>query len=118
MSTTTSPSSWSPPPAPCFEINFDGAVFKESYEVGVGVIARDSNGLVCASVSEKIPLPPSSDDVEALVVARAILFAQELGLSSMIFEGDSLVVINTLNSTEEYNRWHLMVMFWKQFNLL
>ena len=55
----------------------------------------DSLGLVHASLLEKVLLPPSSDDVEAMAIA------QKLGLSSVIFEGDSLVVINTLNSKEE-----------------
>ena len=38
------------------------------------------------------------DVVEALVVARAISFALEIGCSSFILEGDSKIVINTLNS--------------------
>ena len=36
-----------------------------------------------------------------MVAARAIRFAQELGISPYIIEGDAEVVINTLKSDEE-----------------
>lgn len=76
------PTRWSPPPTFSFKINSDGAIFKETNEAGLRVVVWDSIGLVHASLSEKVLLPPSSDDVEAMAAARAILFAQELGLSS------------------------------------
>ena len=56
---------------------------------------------VLASLSENVPLPPSSDDVEALADARAINFAAELGFSSVIIEGDSEAIIKALKSNEE-----------------
>ena len=43
-------------------INLDGAVFKESGEAGLGIIARTSQGLVLASLAKKITFPPSVDD--------------------------------------------------------
>ena len=75
------PTRWSPPFIPSFRINFDEAVYKETNEAGLGVVVRDSLGLVHASLSEKVLLPPSSDDVEAMATTWAILFAQKLGLS-------------------------------------
>ena len=54
---------------------------------------RNSSGQVLASISEQVPLPHTSDIVEALAAARAISFALELGFSSFILEGDSKVVI-------------------------
>ena len=56
-------------------------VFKETNEASLGVVVRDSLGLVHASLLEKVLLPPSSDDVEAMATTWAILFAQKLGLS-------------------------------------
>ena len=53
-----------------------------------------------AYLSKNVPILPSSNDVEAMVAVRAIWFARELGLSSIILEGDSEVVINALKSTE------------------
>ena len=53
-------------------------------------------------MSDKCVLPPSTiAEVEALVAMRALCFAQEIGLSSIIMENDPEVVINSLNSDEE-----------------
>ena len=47
-------------------------------------------------LAEKVRLPPSSDDVETLAAARAISFALDLGLTSIIVEGDSEVIVKVL----------------------
>ena len=46
-------------------------------------------------------LPYSSDIVEAMVAARAIHFAQEIGLNSFILEGDSETMIKCLRSDDD-----------------
>nr|XP_023890194.1 uncharacterized protein LOC112002269 [Quercus suber] len=92
---------WTPPPLTSFKINFDGAVFCEIDEAGLGVVVRDHQGRVMASISEKIKLPSSSDEVEALVAIRAISFALELHLPSIIVKGDSELIISALRSEEE-----------------
>ena len=51
-----------------FKVNFDRAMFKASKEVGLGVEVRDNQGLVHASLLKKAPLPPMSDDIEAMTV--------------------------------------------------
>ena len=60
-------------------------MFRESREAGLGVIVCDSQGRALASLSKKVILPPSIDDVEALAVVKTIHFAQELGFFSIIF---------------------------------
>ena len=57
------------------KVNFDGVVFKDLGEVGIRVVVRDSQGLVLASMSEKILLPQFVTDVEAMVAVKAINFA-------------------------------------------
>ena len=54
-----------------------------------------------ASVSEKIKLPSSSNEVEALATVRAISFALELHLPSVIVKGDLELIISALGSEEE-----------------
>ena len=54
-----------------------------------------------ASLAEKIKLPSSSDEVEALAAVRAITLAMDLNLPSFIIEGDSEVVISDLRSEED-----------------
>lgn len=81
-------------------MNFDGATFKELNKVGLSVVIQNSLGQPIASLSEMVNLPYSSDIVEAMVAARAIYFAQELGLTSFILEGDSGIVIKSLRSDD------------------
>ena len=92
---------WEPPPTSHLKVNFDGAVFRETEEVGLGVVARDSHGKVLATLAKKIKLPSSSDEVEALVAVRAITLVLDLNLPSLIVEGDSEVVISALRKEEE-----------------
>ena len=89
---------WWPPPHPIYKINFDGATFIDSDSTGLGVVAGDSDGMVIASLSERIRLPPMVADLEALACRRAILFTLELGLQDVVFEGDSEVIINHLKA--------------------
>ena len=92
---------WEPPPPSHLKVNFDGAVFREIEEAGLGAVVRDSHGKVLAALAEKIKLPSSSDEVEALVAVRAITLAVDLNLPSFIVEGDSNVVISALRKEEE-----------------
>ena len=92
---------WSPPPAENFKVNFDGATFKEISMAGLGVMIRNSLGQLIASLSELVNLPYSSDIVEAMAAARAIYFAQEIGLNSFILEGDFEAVIKCLRSDDD-----------------
>lgn len=48
---------WKPPPNNCFKVNFDGAVFKDDNEAGIGVLIKDEEGQVIASMAEKVSLP-------------------------------------------------------------
>ena len=90
--------SWQPPPTTKFKVNFDGAVFKEEKRAGLGVVIRNHQGQVIASFFENVALPPSIMDVEAIATVRAVSFAAELGVSSIIIEGDSKVVIKAMRS--------------------
>lgn len=56
----------SKPILPLVKINFDGAVFQDLSKAGVGVVVRDSHGMVLASMSEQIPLTNSVAEVEAI----------------------------------------------------
>ncbi|XP_075658761.1 uncharacterized protein LOC142628577 [Castanea sativa] len=92
---------WQPPPVTKFKVNFDEAVFKEDKQAGLGVVIRNHQGQVIASLSENVVLPPSIEDVEALVAVRAVSFAAKLGVLSTVIEGDLEVVIKALKSEEE-----------------
>ena len=60
------------------------------------MVIRDHRGEIIGSLSLRIPLPPTVAKVEALTCRRVVLFAKELCLHEVLFEGDSQIVINAL----------------------
>nr|POE88866.1 hypothetical protein CFP56_37401 [Quercus suber] len=66
---------------------------------------------VIASVAESFHLPFSVVAMEVIATKKALQFAKDLGLSSIILEGDSKIAINGLksknSSLNEYD--HLLV---------
>ena len=81
-------------------MNFDGTIFPELGKVGLRVVVHDSHGKAIASLSDQAPLRFSPVIMEAMAAARAITFAQELGIKEFMLEGDSEAVITTLKSTK------------------
>ena len=61
------------------------------------MIIRDRSGEVIAAMLERIPLPNSVSEVEAMSCRRVVKFAYEVGIHDIIVEGDSLTVIQALN---------------------
>ena len=70
-------------------------------KTGLGVVIRDSRGQALASLSVQASLPFSPEIVEAMAAARAISFAQGLGFTSFVLEGDSINIIKALQSDDE-----------------
>ena len=54
-----------------------------------------------ASLAEKIPLRQTVVDVEAAAARRAIMFAKELNLSSIILKGDSEIITRALQAEDQ-----------------
>ena len=52
------------------------------------MVVRNHQGLVLTSLSKKVKLSSSIDDVEAMTIVRALSFTSELGLSFIIHEED------------------------------
>ena len=94
------PTKWKPPPSDWVKINFDGAIFKEHAEAGLGSIIRNDRGLVMAALTQVIPLPTSVEMVEVLAARRALFFAKELGFEKVILEGDSEIAICAMKSDD------------------
>ena len=92
------PTLWKPPCSPFCKINFDGALFQDQKMAGIGVVIRNPNGHVIGALSDRIFLPAIVDEVEALACRKAISFALDLGVENVILEGDSMTIIQALNS--------------------
>ena len=87
---------WRPSDLHCLKINFDAAVFCRSSLAGIGVVVCNNAGEVEGALSSSIPMAQSVADLEALACLKAVQFALELGITRVVFEGDSAVVINAL----------------------
>ncbi|KAK4400711.1 hypothetical protein Sango_1177200 [Sesamum angolense] len=84
----TSPVSWSLPGDGATKLNYDGAMFSSSLEIGIGVIARDSTG-VCVwwkSIRKRWIIEPEM--VEALAAREAVLLARRFSWRRVVLEGD------------------------------
>ena len=86
------PTHWMPPPPSFYKVNYDGATFQDSVSAGLGVVVRDFNGGVIAALLERITLPPTVEDLEALACRKAVSFTSDLDLQDVVFEGDSEVI--------------------------
>ena len=101
---------WCPPTSHKYKINFDGAIFRESKEGGIGVVVRDQQGLVIATLSQRVMTCPSAEMIEARAAKRAIQFALEIGIFDVIFEGDSELVINEITSQKTLHSTYGLVL--------
>ncbi|KAL0013279.1 hypothetical protein SO802_000348 [Lithocarpus litseifolius] len=95
---TSSTNRWCPPDPHCYKANFNNAIFKSSNTAGLGVVIRDSRGDILGAISVRVPLPQSVPEMEAFAYRHAISFTVDLGLHKVIFEGDSTIVNQAINS--------------------
>ena len=79
-------------------MNYDEAIFQDQGRAGIGMVIRNSEGAVMASLSQQIPLPTTVAQVEAMVERRAVEFVVELGVTRAIIEGDSETICNELSN--------------------
>ncbi|KAL0427950.1 UNVERIFIED_CONTAM: hypothetical protein Slati_2969800 [Sesamum latifolium] len=80
--------SWSPPGDGVIKLNFDGAMFTASSEIGIGVVARDSTGACVWCMSVRKRWAPEPELVEALAAREAVFPAQRFGWRRIVLEGD------------------------------
>ena len=89
---------WQPPLVDLMKINFNRAVFSSVNAAGIGVAIRNNLGQVIVSCSQRLPQAYSSNEVEALAIAKAVSFAAEIGITKAVLEGDSLTIMKALSS--------------------
>ena len=62
---------------------------------------RDENGLVLGLCTKRLPQAYSAIEVEAMAATIALAFANDLGVTRIILEGDSLANIKALREGEQ-----------------
>ena len=78
------------------KINFDEAIFSEVSKSSIGVVVRDRNGLVLASLLQQVPQAYSLEVIEALAASKALQFASDIGITEAVLEEDSQVLRSRL----------------------
>ena len=73
------------------------ARFQEEDRAGTGVIIRDCQGKGLAQWSEIIPHPLTVVELETLTASKVLQCVADLSLNDVSLEGDSEIIINTLN---------------------
>ncbi|KAL6145048.1 hypothetical protein ACLB2K_055736 [Fragaria x ananassa] len=91
---TPSAIKWQPPPASTFKVNFDGSVTSSS--AACGIIIRNSEGVPIITSSKNIG-KASVPTTEATALRDSILIAKNRGLTRIIVEGDSKIIIDAVN---------------------
>ena len=59
------------------------------------MVIRDSKGWVMVSLAQRIPLPNTAIEVEALAARRAMELALETGLNKGVLEGQTLIALHS-----------------------
>ena len=77
-------------------MNFDGAIFSNTNEAGLGVIIRNAQGEVMGSLCQRVPFQHSVEAVEASAARCVIQFAKDLGIMVIDLEGDSKIIVDAL----------------------
>ncbi|XP_075654719.1 uncharacterized protein LOC142624872 [Castanea sativa] len=90
------PSCWVPPPHGFYKINVDGASSNLENSSSIGVVIRDSFGQVVAAVRKPLQACFTAEITEVMALEQGVLLAQEIQLSRVIFESDSLNAIQAV----------------------
>ena len=91
---------WKPPDASLVKINFDGAIFRDENGRGIGVVVCTYTSAILAPLAQSISPALQPAEIEAIIVARALEFGHELGLTEAVLEGDSELIVNSLKNRQ------------------
>ena len=90
---------WAVPPLDVYKINVDGATAVIGYRSSVGVVIRDSRGMVVAAACKVLNGNYGAAVTEAFVVDEGIRLAMEMELQRIIVESDSCGVVDAINKS-------------------
>jgi hypothetical protein len=90
---------WSPPPVGVVKANWDVAVDMKNGKLGYGCVIRDSSGNLQAASCHVEFLMVDPVVGEALAALHTVEFCRDKGFSSIVLQGDSLLVVQAINNT-------------------
>ncbi|KAK4383357.1 hypothetical protein Sango_2783400 [Sesamum angolense] len=87
------------PPSECIKINFDGGIRDGGRALGLGALARNSEGACLAWLSLKLDRGSTAEMAEGFAAREAISLALRQRWRHVILEGDSSTLLHKLGST-------------------
>jgi len=91
-------SRWSPPPVGVIKVNWDASINEVKDWVGMGIIARDSNGLCMGAKCIPIRAQTDPKTAEFMAALQAVQFSKEVSFWDVIFEGDAAQVVKEITT--------------------
>ena len=93
---------WTPPPPRWYKLNFDGASRGNPGQSGIGCIINNEDGKWILKRAKLIK-PTSNKLAKLEALLEGIKLCIKLGLTKVIIEGDSHIVINALRKISTPN---------------
>ncbi|XP_042978388.1 uncharacterized protein LOC122309093 [Carya illinoinensis] len=90
---------WTTPPEGIYKLNWDAAINQSLGLMGIGPILRNYNGQVLGTIRARRNINLSPFIAEAYAMMMDVLFYKEASFHSVIFEGDSLQVVERMQKT-------------------
>ncbi|KAL0429893.1 UNVERIFIED_CONTAM: putative mitochondrial protein [Sesamum radiatum] len=101
--TTSVSSSWRPPEQGFVKINYDVALFFDTGDFGIGIIARDHNGNCLAWLSQRLHRIISPEIGEAWVARAAVELGCRSNWDKIVIEGDCANLVKQLVTHEGHD---------------
>lgn len=89
---------WCPPPSGMHKSNWDAAIDTRNGKLGFGCTVRDIHGTVLVAFCHMVDTVVDPVVAEVLVALRTVEFCKNRGFTLIILEGDSLLVVQAINS--------------------
>ena len=87
---------WQRPPTGFVKCNIDAAVFREEGKSSWGIVVHDSQGLFLQATSQVVNDLFQVRELETLGLREALSWIKHLGFDRVLFETDSLQVVQAL----------------------
>ncbi|XP_042944701.1 uncharacterized protein LOC122278588 [Carya illinoinensis] len=96
---------WKPPDEGASKVNFDAAIDKNNYKLGLGIVARNHVGEVLFTLSSSKLFSGNSNMAEAAALWRAMELVLELDVRKVVFEGDANRLIKGVTDVKGNYAW-------------
>lgn len=93
---------WNPPPKGWTKLNFNSAARGNPRTAGIGIIINNDKGEWIAKKALSIA-PTSNNLAELRALEEGLLLCTKLGLSNIVIEGDSQIVLNAIRKKSTPN---------------